>query len=201
MNSFEINLIKGRVPLPEKRKIIFLSIILYLAACSLVLVFLCYSITANFVKLSYDKRQLGRIEKEVSGHYSQGRSMFNYASDMKAEIGKHIDTIETISSVLQKRVNLAILVRSFFAVLPSGAYIDNFMLDSAGKRLSFNVIMPAGSIETVFDASELISAWKNNASLMSNIDRIELVMSQRQKIGEESMFISEFSCSLSKGGL
>jgi len=199
--SFEINLIKNRVPRLEKRKAIFLSIILYHAACSLVLVFLCYSITAGFVKIAYYKKQVGRLEKEVSMRYSQGRSIFNYASDMKTEIVKYIDALETIDSVLCKRINLALLTENLLASLPCGAYMDNFRLDSASKKLSFNVIMPAENTENVFNAGELISAWKNNASLMLNIERIELTMSKRQKIGEQAVFISEFSCNLSKGGL
>jgi len=200
MMDFKINLIKNKVPSLEKRRFIFAGIILYLFVCGFVLVSLSYRITANFVKIDKDKEAVALLEKKIYTQNFPGKNLYADASKMKTKISQYVEALERINNVLAKRIDLTTLFLRFSAALPIGAHIDNFKLDNLNKVLSFYVVAPEDKMRGTFDTSKLISYWKNDTYLMSQIEHIQSSISRKQKRKEEQISISEFSCSLAKEG-
>jgi len=199
--SFEVNLIKNKVPTFKRRKTYFLSIISYLALCVLIFVFLCYKTIANFIEVSNLREDVVRMEKEVYLRHSGQKNIVSYATDMRLKLVESINNLEIIDGILSKRIDLTGILQGFSMPLPTGVYIDDFDLNSNTKTLSFNVIIPKEEMKDSLNTSGLLSYWKNDNSLMSNIENMKSSVSQKKKKRKKEMFVSKFSCSLSKGGL
>ena len=199
--SFEVNLIKNKVPTFMRRRTYFIAIISYLILCGLILVFLCYKSATNFMEISNLKKDVVRMEKEIYLRSSSEKNILSYATDMRMKLVESIEDLEVVDSILSKRINLTGILQGFSMPLPTGVYIDDFILDSKNKSLVFNVIIPKDEMKDSLNTSGLLSYWKNDNSLMSNIDNMKSSVSQKKKKRKKEIFVSKFSCSLSRGDL
>lgn len=171
----------------------------YLSACVLVFVFLLLMAGLNFIRINNFRKQVISLEEKFQGS-SKKRNISEYNEEMRIEITKYLNKLKAIDGVISKDIDPTQILQRISKTLPKGYYVDDFSLDNNKKTLDFNIVSPIGEKGESLDISGLIAMWKKDEDLMSAIENITSSHSQKQKKYQSTVLISQFSCTLSKGG-
>ncbi|MFH1622278.1 MAG: hypothetical protein ABIA97_04065, partial [Candidatus Omnitrophota bacterium] len=185
---------------PEKRKKVFLSISAYFFICVLVFIVFIIRIGTGLISLNSLKKETLSLENRLNQGQPQ-RDISEYNEELRLKITSYLNKLNAIDGVLSKTTDTTELLQRISKPLPKRSYIDDFNLDNDKKTINFNVVSPVGENEQEINLSDIIALWKKDQVLMSIINQINSSQSKREKKGQDSVLISQFSCTLDKKGL
>ncbi len=194
---YKINLIKNKVIPYKERKLLFSVIVIYFFICVIILGVLGYRITANFVKVSDYKDKISFMEKEFSNSISEYEDFKKYRENLKLKMGMYVKKFNAVDKILNKKINLSYILDKISVVIPPDGYVDDFEFNRKENSLNFNVIIPVSQAGQSFDMSQVVSYWRKDSYLMSNIEEIKSSVTQKQGRGGEQVLKAKFTYLLS----
>jgi hypothetical protein len=201
MSTFEINLIRTRVLPPARRKALFWGVVGYLVVCAVVLVLVAHTATREFVSARWKRSDMLRIEREFREAHPTQPDMLTYASVLGNQATSLLDTLGEVDDALARRSHLTLLLRRLSVPLPDEAHLLQFKMDTDERTLEFEIAAPIVSAEgLVPSAAEMVSVWKQDELLMTQLSDIDAVASTRMLVDGRAAYILKFSGELAGQG-
>jgi hypothetical protein len=199
VSVFNINLVTGDV-LPRKRRAaLFWGMVLYLMVCGAVLALIAYQTTRSFVKTSNERDSIRRSEDEFKELHLASGDLDAGLQQLREQLDRECMRLTVIDGILEKRTNMAVILAALSQGLPPDLYILNVASEEKKKTLTFDLVIPVGKSIGSPNASELIAHWTGKESLMREVSTIRSLVSERQRIGGNPVFLLKFECRLRKG--
>lgn len=201
MAQFKINLIRSKVIPRQRRRTIFIGLMAYLVISSLILVLFCNRLAVGLVRNVVSRQKIVILEKGFYKRHPQINNLPQYASQMKMRMSRCIAKLEIIDNFLSRRSDSGLILQRLHSGLPQGAYINNFKVSAKEQVLNFEITVYTGKRPEAFNIDKLVSAWKKDKGLMSQVENLSSGATRRDKIGDQPVFMASFNCRLKKGGI
>ena len=202
MVTFDINLIRARTMPAAQRKAVFWLVALYLLICIVLLAYVANHGTRRIVASSRLGREIRRLEGEFRAVYPGEKDILAFAQRSEERLTQDARRVEIIDEPMDKRVNLSGVLASLKAPLPPTVHLFNLKVDrhvGGARELTFDIVIPAGPMETRVNPGRLVAYWNADEVLMSRTGRIRSVAAQRQNIQNDPVLILRFACGLNGG--
>jgi hypothetical protein len=203
MAVFEINLAEGRVIPAARRHIWFCALLSYIAIAGLVFVFLANRLTRDLMAAREQREHLQLLENRyLGGRPQQDRDIIRYANAMGTAMDAYADTLETIDSMLTRRVRVAHILFGLTSPLPADASLFSVDLSADKRELVFEVLTPEErSSRDDITPPSLIAAWERNPDISRELAQITSVNRQRILLNGQGALIWRFTAHLAGKGI
>ena len=198
MAEFEFNLIKDVVLPPRKRKTLFYFMALYLAVTGIALVAVSHKGTLQLLTASRLRAKTTDLEGQFRERYPEHDDILLYAGTLNTDMTTYAEKLDSLSAIINRQTDLSEILVGLMQPLPRDIRIIHFDLNSKKKSLVFDVIVPIRRQEGRINARQLIERWAGDPALMSQLDKIETIMSQRHAIDGRPAHVLRFSGQLSR---
>jgi len=196
MAVFQINLIRERTIPARRRKAIFWGVSVYLVLCIALLAFVANHATRRLLATRRLRHEIVRLENQFQLVYPGMHDILAFARQSEQKLTAYARDLESIDAFLADRLNLSGLLASLKAPLPEGVHLFNLDLDQDDKTLSFDIVLPAGSMESSVNGARLANFWNADEVLMSQAGRIRSVAAQRNRVQNQQVMILRFTTAL-----
>jgi hypothetical protein len=189
MATYEINLIRDRVPTAGRRKRVYWFMMVYCLACGAVLVAVANRESKAFLKTAKASKESRDIEARFRERHPNQEGVVPYAEALRNRMEQVSGELEGIQTVLEKRANVARILLALLAPLPRDMMIIDFQFNLKSNKLSFNLMVPKERPEDSRDFGELLAEWNNSERLQMEVRQIQTVSRKRNVMGKKSVFI------------
>jgi hypothetical protein len=196
MATFRINLIRDYTPPPETRRMIFMGMVMYLAVCGVILVFLSYRGARRLVAANGMRTQIGVLENQFCREHPGRNNILVYGRELKQQMDEFAGKLATINAVCDQRVDLARILLCLSAPLPKDVNVASVDLDREKGAVEFEVAFLVGERGEAVDASQLIAVWNSDSALMARVGKISSMRSERRKMEGKALDVWRFGCAL-----
>lgn len=194
--DYRINLAKSLTSSIEDRTRFYNGMIIYLALCFAVLVYVAYASSANIHSYIENKQEHRRLLASASAVSGFDAEAFKNPDKAYAALQEYSNQIDMLKRVIAQRVQLLPVIHNLFAELPKGASLQSF---SANKdKIMFGVVVPPSSGAAGDPVRQLTAAWEGNEELMRRVASIRPINGERRTMGAETVFYVQFECILKK---
>jgi len=196
MVDYRINLSKTLTSTVEERTRFYNGMLVYLALCSVALVFVIYISTVNSLNFLENKRDRARLLVEVSAQTGVDKTAFKNTTQAYAELEAYSKQLNELRLVLMHRRAQYPIISNLFLDLPDSVVLQSLLMKEG--KLSFGLTMPSASAEAGDPVRKLKTTWGQNKELMKHVVSIRPITGERRTIGTESVFYLKFECVLKK---
>jgi hypothetical protein len=200
MAKFQTNLLRDHVMPPRQRKRFYRGMLMYLAICGVVFVFVVYRATWSFLRAAQQRTDMQRLEREFQAEHPDESSLLAYAEDVRGEAAALTETLQNVDTTLTRRKALGALLSGLVQPLPEGTRLIDFNLDRKKNQVSFDLAslltIHAGQLP---DTTEFVRLWNQDPRLNGSLEDIKAVSSKRMTMEGQPVFVIKFSATLKRG--
>ena len=196
MAVYEINLIRERTTSPGMRKFLFWGMVVYLALCGAILVRVSNQAAKKLVVAMENGRHVQALERQFRRTGADRDPILAHARRLRDEIASYSGKLEAIGRGTARRLDLAQMMIRLAVPLPDGLSLARMSVDRAEGQIEFDVVAPADRSAYSVTASDLISLWEKDEVLMSRLQRIRAVISERRRMGQRTVLVLQFASPL-----
>ena len=201
MAEFQINLIRERVLPRARRKMLFLGMLLYLAASGVLLTMTAHTAARRFVVALARSDQVGRLEQQFRAGHPGQKDIVAYEQTLRQEMRGNVAAVEAVDGVLGGHVSISGILAGLMDPVPPDLYIMSCDFSSTTSLLEFSFAVPINQRTRGFQAEDLIARWKENDALRVALTEIKLLANERQEINRVPTYVWKFSGRATQGAL
>jgi len=201
MAVYEINLAKGRVAPPHRRRRQYWMLTLYIAVVGVIFVILANSITRELLTALARREQMPVLERKcLAASGAETADIVRYANTAGAEMQRHAETLEAVQAVFGRRVRVAQILLGLATPLPAEARLFSADLNAAKHEISFEVLTPDGNSTNGLSPLKLREAWALDPVIAAEVAGITSANSERSTVDGRSVLILRFTGRLAGKG-
>jgi hypothetical protein len=184
MAVYEINLARDRVIPAAQRRMWFCALVVYVALTGAVSVVLANKLTRNLLAVREGREHLQALEHRCLGAGKE-QDITRYASETGAAMAWYADTLESVSSMLSRRISAARILFGLASSLPAEASLFSVDLGGDKREIVFEVMTPEDLSRDNVTPPKLIAAWERDPDIsqevgqITSVDRQSLVLNGR----------------------
>lgn len=197
MRSYRLNLLEGRVLTPAQRRTGFVVFVGYLVLSGVVLVFVANITTRLMVQAVRDRAQGEALALEWREARPEAPDMFVYERSLRARTTDLQDALGDVDAQVEQRVFLAGILYWLEADLPRGAFIYAVDQNRGKNTFEIKVAVPL-RVQSEVDANDLLQTWRENEALTRRLHDLRFVISQRQSLERQTVYIWSYSARLDR---
>ena len=196
---YEINLIKRRVIPRRMREYIFIGMFCYIAICILMLGLIISTITSELMHMQGVKEQVQKLAVDSSRFYATMDPTFADPDELESHMVNAIKKLEAIKTILSNDRNVPQLLQMLLASVPNGTDLNSCRFQKDTKQLTFEIVVPSTQANKDFNSSKLVSLWKNDEKIMSQVKEIASSKTVRKIERGKEVFVASFICLVYEG--
>lgn len=194
MAHFEINLIRGRVLSPGRRRVLFWCMLGYLLCCVLAMGVVAYHAGQHVLGVAEAKAETARLEAEFERHHPGEGGVARCRQAQENRLQARAARLEVVSRILARRINLARLMVELLAPLPPEVTISELDLDRGRGELMFALSVPVVSGQPGPSPSQIMQTWKDTPALAACVREFQAVGTLRRTVGGNPVVKLKFVC-------
>jgi len=198
MAYFRINLAKNSVKPIKQRYLFYNSILLYVFACAVVLVYLCYNATINLMETYENRHQQQILFNSLSSSPLMHRDLLRNPDRSYKNLKEYSKQIQELDKALTGRVQFLPILHQLFGNLPENVQLEQLKAVATERSISFSLQVPITTSENGDSVRQLQTEWNANSFLMDRITSIRPVTGERRTSGDEEVFMVKFECVLKR---